>query len=239
MSEHDKNQEEKSAMETARDNDDNIEVVEDENGGSAVAESDEQEVQDPEEQITELTDALSKEREKYLRALADVDNMRKRARRDVEDARIMGQMTVLEEMLPSLDSIDMALKSITPNESNQAVYDGMLMVQRQFLSSMERFNLKRLDAIGKKFDPAFHEAVSYVPSPDVEAGAIIDEMRSGYTLGEKLLRASMVVVSSGQPVASTENQENAETANDSDNANDIAEPENDDSERTTGENGEE
>ena len=195
MSEYDNNQEQKNTVAPVPENDENIEVIIDTDGD----ENPEQEVKDPEAQVAELTDALAKEREKYLRALADLDNLRKRSRRDVEDARIKGQMTVLEEILPSLDSIDMALKSIIPNEANQAVYDGMIMVQRQFMSSMERFNLKRVEAVGRKFDPSIHEAVSYVPSPDVESGAIIDDMRAGYTLGDKLLRASMVVVSAGQP----------------------------------------
>lgn len=206
MSEHEKNQEQEKPMDSVsdrggNDSDQTIDVVED-TGSDAEADL---EVQDPEAQIEALNETLSREREKYLRALADLDNLRKRSRRDVEDARIKGQMNVLEEMLPALDSIDMALKSITPNDANQAVYDGMLMVQRQFISSMERFNLTRVNAVGQKFDPAIHEAVSYVPSMDVESGAIIAEMRSGYLLGDKLLRASMVVVSAGQPAQTAEN----------------------------------
>ena len=194
MSEHEKNQEHETSGESMSEDKANIEMVDSEETGET-----EQEVVDPQQQVVQLTEDIAREREKYLRALAELDNLRKRSRRDVEDARVKGQMNVLEELLPALDSIDMALKSIEPNDANQAVYDGMLMVQKQFLSSMERFDLKRVSAVGQKFDPAIHEAVSYVPSPDFDTGAVIDEMRSGYTLGGKLLRASMVVVSSGAP----------------------------------------
>ncbi|MBN2530921.1 MAG: nucleotide exchange factor GrpE [Deltaproteobacteria bacterium] len=194
MSEHEKNQEHETTGVSMSENDENIEMVDDDQAMEA-----EVEVMDPQQQVAQLTEEMAREREKYLRALADLDNLRKRSRRDVEEARVKGQMSVLEELLPALDSIDMALKSIEPNDANQAVYDGMLMVHKQFLTSMERFHLKRVQSLGQKFDPSMHEAVSYVPSPDHDTGAIIDEMRSGYTLGERLLRAAMVVVSSGRP----------------------------------------
>lgn len=193
--------------------DEDIEIVTDENLGE-----EEQEVLDLEQQIEQLTQDVAQEREKYLRALADLDNLRKRSRRDVEEARANGRINVLEELLPALDSIDMALKSIEPTEANQAVFDGMLMVQRQFLTSMERFELKPIQAKGEKFDPAIHEAVSYVPSPEHEAGDIIEEMRSGYKLGERLIRASMVVVSSGPPAESATDGADAEEANSTDEA---------------------
>jgi molecular chaperone GrpE len=186
--------------------DENIEMVE-----ATETDANEQEVSDPEQQIAQMTAELTSEREKYLRALADLDNLRKRSRRDVEEARISGRMNVLEEMLPALDSIDMALKSVAPTEANQAVYDGMLMVQRQFMTSMEKFSLKRVAAMGEPFNPAVHEAVSYVPSPTHRAGEVMAEMRTGYLLGEKLLRASMVVVSSGPPQAAADENQTQDT----------------------------
>ncbi|MBN2801914.1 MAG: nucleotide exchange factor GrpE [Deltaproteobacteria bacterium] len=161
--------------------------------------SDELEVKDPEDIIEDLNNQLKEEKEKYLRSLADMDNLRKRCRRDMEDARLNGRISVLSEMLPALDSIDMALKSIEPTEATQAVYDGLVMVKKQFLTPMERFELKVVEAKGAIFDPSVHEAVSYIPSMEVDANLIIDEMRTGYTLGERLLRPSMVVVSSGKP----------------------------------------
>ncbi|MBN2339882.1 MAG: nucleotide exchange factor GrpE [Deltaproteobacteria bacterium] len=196
-------------------NEEVIEVVSDKTGDDA-----EQEILDPEQQIDKLTQDLATEREKYLRALADMDNLRKRCRRDIEEARINGRANVLEELLPALDSIDMALKSIEPTEANQAVFDGMVMVRKQFMASMDRFELKAVQSKGQKFDPAVHEAVSYIPSPDHEAGEIIDEMRAGYMLGTRLLRAAMVVVSSGQPAdtAATEMNASSDDASSTDDA---------------------
>jgi len=156
--------------------------------------------------VERLSRDLEKAKEKYLRSLADMDNLRKRCRRDIEEARINGRVNVLEELLPSLDSMDMALKSVEPDEASRPVYDGMTMVRKQFLSSMERFQMKPVEAIGAGFDPSLHEAVSYVPNENVEAGVIFEEMRKGYILGERLLRPSMVVVSSGKPATDGENE---------------------------------
>jgi molecular chaperone GrpE len=161
-----------------------------------------------EEEIAQLKEKLDKEHDLYIRAVAELDNVRKRCKRDMDEALIRGRIQILEELLPSLDSIDMALKSIEPNESNRAVYDGMLMVQKQFMSSMEKFSLVAIEAKGKPFNPALHEAVAHIASDEVDSGLIIDEMRKGYTLGDKLIRASMVVVSSGSSNKGTETNDN-------------------------------
>jgi molecular chaperone GrpE len=168
-------------------------VIEDEAEGDEV-------VRDPNEIVAELEEKLAAEHERLLRAAADLDNLRKRTRRDVEDAAIRGRSEILDALLPAIDSLDLALGSSDPDGSAGPVLDGVEMVRKQFLSSMSRFGLAPVEtAVGEMFDPAVHEAVAQIPSTDHPVGEVIEEMRKGYTLGDRLLRAAMVVVSAGQP----------------------------------------
>ncbi len=152
-----------------------------------------------EKHTEELEQKLKAEHDRLLRTAADLDNLRKRSRREMEEARLRGRTDVLAELLPALDSIDMALGAARPEGEAAPIVEGMEMVRRQFLSSMEKFGLRTVETEKKAFDPAFHEAVSQLPSEEVPAGGVIEELRRGYTLGDRLLRAAMVVVSSGPP----------------------------------------
>lgn len=180
---------------TREESEDEIEVVEDRDE----AETEDEMVADPEEKIAELEAKLAEEHERLLRTAAELDNFRKRARRDVQDAAARGKSEVLLALLPALDSLDLALKSTTEDATAASVLEGVQMVRKQFLGSMAPLGLQPIDSGGQQFDPNFHEAVAQTPSPDHEAGEVIEEMRKGYMLGERLLRASMVVVSAGKP----------------------------------------
>jgi molecular chaperone GrpE len=151
----------------------------------------------------DLERRLAAEHDRLLRTAAELDNVRKRARRDVEDALVRGRAEVLGELLPALDSLDIALSSGAANADAGSLIQGMELVRRQFLSGMERFGLKPIEALGQTFDPALHEAVAQRPSEEIQTGGVLEDMRRGYLLGERLLRASMVVVSSG-PAAGQE-----------------------------------
>jgi molecular chaperone GrpE len=157
----------------------------------------------------DLEQRLAAEHDRLLRTAAELDNVRKRARRDVEEALVRGRAEVLSELLPALDSLDIALSSATATTDTGSLIQGVELVRRQFISGMERFGLKPIDAVGRAFDPALHEAVAQRPSDEVDAGGVIEDMRRGYLLGERLLRASMVVVSTGpaSAVASDGKQE--------------------------------
>ncbi len=169
-------------------------------------------VSDPDEIIADLERKLEDERERLLRTAAELENVRKRCMRDVSNAVIRGRVDVLNSMLPTIDALDMALKSGSDDDGPaRAVLDGVNMVRKQFLASMEQFGLKPIETLGKAFDPVFHEAVAQIPSEDHDSGEILEEMRAGYMLGDRLLRASMVMVSSGKPEESTETEEPTET----------------------------
>lgn len=152
-------------------------------------------------ELEELRRKLAEEHDRLLRTAAELDNFRKRARRDVEDASHRGRAEVLGELLPTIDALDLALKNVDESAPVRAMAEGVEMVRRQFLTSMKRFGLRPIESAGAGFDPSFHEAVSQIPSADVPASGIIEELRRGYMLGDRLLRASLVVVSAGPPPA--------------------------------------
>jgi molecular chaperone GrpE len=169
-------------------------------------------VEDPSEIIADLEQKLEDEHQRLLRIAAELENVRKRCIRDVSNAVIRGRSDVLNSMLPTIDALNLAIKSGSDDDGPaKAVLDGVSMVRKQFLVSMEQFGLKPIETLGKAFDPVFHEAVAQIPSEDHDSGEIIDEMRAGFMLGDRLLRASMVMVSSGDPEESTEEEEPVET----------------------------
>lgn len=172
-------------------------------------------VRDPNELVAELEEKLAAEHERLLRAVADLDNLRKRTRRDVEDAAVRGRAEVLDTLLPAIDSLDLALGSSDRDGAAGPVLDGVDMVRKQFLTGMSRFGLAPVETeIGSMFDPAVQEAVAQIPSAEHPVGAVVEEMRKGYTLGDRLLRAAMVIVSAGPPEGEKEPADPAEPVED-------------------------
>ena len=131
----------------------------------------------------------------------------------MEEAATRGRTDVLREILPAIDSIDLALNTLDKNTEIKGIVEGMSMVRKQFLSATERFGLKAIESQDKAFDPNFHEAVAQIESDEHEAGQIVEEMRKGYLLGDRLLRAAMVIVSKGKPVPAEEPEEAVDEAN--------------------------
>lgn len=148
----------------------------------------------PEEVIAELKDTV-------LRTRADFDNFRKRTQRDLADARAYGKISAVEEILPIFDTFKMAMQAANMDNADlQTLLAGMNMIQNQFTQSFSSLGIDEVNAIGEKFDPNLHDAVSEQPSEEVEAGYIISQHRCGYKVGERLIRAATVVVSSGAEV---------------------------------------
>ncbi len=130
--------------------------------------------------------------DKMLRAAADLENLRKRQRREVDEARLDTKMKVLKEMLPVVDNLDRALQA-TPTD-NDAVLDGVRLVQRQFLQALERLEVLPIEAEHKPFDPNLHEAISQQESAEHPPGTVLVVLQRGYKSGDRLLRPSLVVV---------------------------------------------
>ncbi|WP_129344106.1 nucleotide exchange factor GrpE [Sorangium cellulosum] len=159
-----------------------------------------------EERATTLEDKLgeaqaeaARMREQLLRTAADFDNFRKRSRREVDEAQRRGRETILKDLLPVFDNLERAATHAESAPDAKSVADGVRIVLKQFLDTLERMGIKRIPAVGKPFDPSVHEAIQQIESTEHPAGVVIAEVQPGYILGDYLIRASMVVVSKGPP----------------------------------------
>ncbi len=133
-----------------------------------------------------------------LRTAADFDNYRKRTRRELEDARRNGREDFLRSLLPVFDNLERAIQSAQRTSDVKAMTEGLTMVQRQFVDALGREGIARVATVGRAFDPSVHEAIQQVETNEHDPGTVIAEVQPGYTQGERLLRAAMVVVARGK-----------------------------------------
>lgn len=130
----------------------------------------------------------------WLRTAADYDNFRKRARREIDDARRAGREDLVRSLLPVFDNLERALQSAQRSTDVKAMADGLSMVQRQFADALGREAIARVQTVGKTFDPSIHEAIQQVETDEHAPGTILAEVQPGYMHGDRLLRAALVVV---------------------------------------------
>ncbi len=142
-------------------------------------------------------------KDRLLRLQADFDNFRKRTQREKAEYSQSALEGILAELLPVLDHYEMGLKSAAVHQTDSAVIDGFRLVYDQLMGVLARFGLTPIDAEGQDFNPHLHEAITHMPSEDVPPDTIMAQTRRGYLLGERLLRASQVVVSSGPAAGET------------------------------------
>jgi len=135
-----------------------------------------------------------------MRMKADFDNFRKRQVRERAEWIVRANEDLFLEMLPVIDHYEMGLKSAEDHQTDCSVTKGFTLVYDQILDVLKKFNVTPIEAMGQTFDPHHHEALTHMPS-DEPAETIVQEIRRGYLLGDKLLRAAQVVVSSGSPSA--------------------------------------
>jgi molecular chaperone GrpE len=153
-----------------------------------------------------LTDAVAEGarlRDQLLRTAADFDNYRKRSRRAEEDAQRRGREQMLKDLLPVFDNLERAVQHAESAPDAQAVAAGLRMVLKQFGDTLEKTNIKRIATVGLPFDPTRHEAISQIESAEHPPGVVVAEVQPGYTMGDTLVRAALVVVSTGSPGASS------------------------------------
>lgn len=154
---------------------------------------------DPADPMEAELAALRAERDKLkdhlLRTAADYDNFRKRTKRDLDDAKRRANEDVLREILPVVDNLERALGAADTAKDIEAVKEGVRMVLRGFDEVAQRLNLSRVPALGQPFDPNVHDAIQQLETDDHEPGTVVAEVVPGYKLGDRLLRAALVVVS--------------------------------------------
>ena len=150
--------------------------------------------------LAEAESRAAAARDAQLRAVADLDNVRKRAEREIGNASKYSSEKLLGELLGVADSLDLGLVAATKPEAQVAsLVEGMKLTQKQVLSLLEKNGVKQVDPKGQPFNPEFHEAVTMVPSADLPPNHVVDVMQKGYRLFDRLLRPAMVVVSKAPP----------------------------------------
>ena len=149
--------------------------------------------------VKQLEDARNKADEHWnelLRARADLENMRRRHSRDLENAHKHALDKFIAELLPIGDSLEFGLNAAKNDDANlDTVREGMEMTLKMFMSSIGKFGLEQLDPEGEAFDPDLHQAMAMQPAEGVEANQVLKVMQKGYRFNGRLLRPAMVVVS--------------------------------------------
>jgi len=149
----------------------------------------EPEVQPPVQEEESLKNQL-------LRLQADFDNFRKRTLRERNELFLFANESLFLEMLPIIDHFEMGFKSAEAHQTDCSVTEGFRIVYNQLLDVLKKFNVTAIDTLGEPFNPHRHEAVLHMPS-DKPAETVLEQVRRGYLLGDKLLRAAQVIISSG------------------------------------------
>jgi molecular chaperone GrpE len=136
--------------------------------------------------------------ERHLRAVADLENFRRRALREKDELRQFAAAAVVEDLIPILDNLALGLAAArAPGGEAKTIGDGVAMVLEQFKSALARHGLKEINPAGAAFDPNLHECIAHQPDAAVAEEKVISVVRAGYTLNGRLLRPASVVVSSG------------------------------------------
>ena len=188
----------------------------DENEAAEAADTPASEIGGDYEVVVKLIKENDELKDRVLRAAADMENLRRRTARELQDARAYAVANFARDMLSVSDNLRRALEAI-PEEAKaagdagfRALIDGVEITERAMLSTLERHGVKKLAPEGEKFDPNFHQAMFEVPNPDVPANTVVQVVQPGYSIGERVLRPAMVGVAKGGPKATPATEAPAE-----------------------------
>lgn len=151
-----------------------------------------------EEQLATAKQEAAASYDRYTRAVADLENFRKRTLREKEELRLYAISGLLEDVVPIIDNLGLGLAAAKQQTDVKSIVDGISLTLEQFKTTLSRHGLKEVNPAGQRFDPNFHECISHQPSPEVVEENVIQVVRLGYTLNGRLLRPASVIVSSGQ-----------------------------------------
>lgn len=150
------------------------------------------EATDPQAALVEVQAKADENWERYVRAVAETDNVRKRATRDVESAHKFALERFGKELLAVKDSLELGIAA--DGASVESLIEGSNATLKLLGTTLERFGIVEVDPEGEPFDPEFHEAISVQPSDKVEPGSVVTVVQKGYTLNGRLMRPAMVIV---------------------------------------------
>jgi molecular chaperone GrpE len=151
--------------------------------------------QDINDLLAQAQEEAAKNKELALRTQADMENLRRRTRLDLEEAHKFALKKFVDALIPAMDSMEMGMEAASKEEATvESIREGLEMTFKQVLDVLAEFNVERINPTGEKFDPQLHEAMTMFPSPEHESQTVIDTIQKGYTLNERLVRAARVVV---------------------------------------------
>jgi molecular chaperone GrpE len=152
-----------------------------------------------EEAPVEKSDAeiIAELNDKILRISADFQNFKNRKIRDMNEARHSASCMIIEEFITVFNHFNMAMQSVNNGDSIETVQQGMNMISREFNGVFKNIGVETISAVGEKFDPNLHDAISKEPSDEVEEGIVLQQWKPGYKYKDRLLQPATVVVSSG------------------------------------------
>ena len=153
----------------------------------------------------ELAKEAAELKDRLLRTLAEMENLRRRTEREVADARVYAVTNFARDIVGVADSMERAMKALDDGIRDKAdagvkaLLDGVELTERELLKVLEKHGVTKLEPSGQKFDPNMHQAMFEIPDPSVPAGMVTQVMQPGYKIGERVLRPAMVGVSKGGP----------------------------------------
>lgn len=150
--------------------------------------------------LAEALDENKRIRDQLLRTAADFDNFRKRSRREVSEAGERGREEILKELLPVFDNLERAADHAKGATEVGALVDGIDLVIKQFVDTLAKIGVEKLDARGQAFDPSVHEAIQQLETAEVAPGSVAHQVQPGYKMGGRLVRPCMVVVAKAPTV---------------------------------------
>jgi molecular chaperone GrpE len=163
-----------------------------------------------EDQMAALAREAADYKDRLLRSLAEMENLRKRTERQVADARDYGIAGFARDILAVADNMERALGALDADlrekadAGTKALLDGVELTERELLKVLEKHGVKKFDPLGEKFDPNLHQAMYQVPDPSRPAGTVAQVVQPGYMIGDRMLRPALVGVAVGGPKAAAE-----------------------------------
>ncbi len=150
-----------------------------------------------EQQLEKAQQTIKDYWDQMMRLRAEIDNNRKRAERDIENAHKYAIRNFIENLLPIVDSMEMGqVAAAADNATLESIREGSALTMNMFMQVMENSGLQQIDPLGEKFDPERHQAISMIAAEDAESGSVIEVMQKGFMLNDRLVRPAMVVVAS-------------------------------------------
>lgn len=162
-------------------------------------------VRDLEARIEAKEKELKETYDRLLRVTAEYENYKKRMTREMDDFRKYANQALLKEMLSVVDHIELALQAATGAGSDNSLGEGLDLTLRELLRILEKFNVRPIAAVGKPFNPEFHEAILRENSDEIAETTVVREMQKGYMINQRLLRPSLVVVAVPKDAVSQDN----------------------------------